>query len=1189
MNDRVPSTGEMECCDGNTAAARVAYAFSNLIPVFPITPSTPMGELVDTWSSAGKTNAWGSNVRVVEMQSEAGAAATLHGAGQAGALTTTFTASQGLLLMIPNMYKIAGELMPTVIHVAARTVATHALSIYGDHSDVMAARATGFAMLVSGSVQEVYDMAILAHLGTQHSRVPFLHFFDGFRTSHEINKISVLNEERLKELALTTHQSFKDHLNRASSPLHPSLKGTAQGPDLYFQGMEAKNPIYPALISILKKKLALIENYTGRRYRLVEYYGAPDADRVIILMGSGVSIARLAADDLNKKGEKVGVLQVRLFRPFPEAEFLKVLPETVKKISVLDRCKEPGANGEPLYQTIISALYRGTNGKLPVVRGGRYGLSSKEFTPKMALAIFRKMTDDSFKNDSGSFTIGIQDDVGKKSISYESEEFQGLGQQFEAVFYGLGADGTVGANKNSIKIIGDATNLSIQGYFVYDSKKSGSRTTSHLRFGSEEISAPYLIENPDFVACHRFSFIRTHNLLQNCRNGAKFLLNSPYSADKVWENLPYPIQNSILQRSINFYVIDAEALAKKIGLGPRINTIMQVCFFKIAEIIEIDEAIRRIKEAIKKSYQSKGEEILRLNYEAVDLALTALEQVVVPTQTSCDPAGLDRNIILDANEFADKFIEPIMAGRGNELSVSHFPIDGTFPTGTAKFERRDLSDYAACWDPEKCIQCGRCVLVCPHAVLRAKRYEASLLENAPDSFKSAPIKIKGFQEKQFTIQVYADRCTACGLCHQNCPVKTNEAGEKAINLTKKDRILPELEDELKFFQGLPWGHTSVSEEWGKIRELQFKEPLFEFSGACAGCGETPYVRMASQLYGHRMLIANATGCSSIYGGCLPTTPWTSDASGHGPAWMNSLFEDNAEVGLGFALTHNYYRDLAWEILTALKSSLGNDIVNDIISSYGQNDPENYEKQLARLADLKERLALIQDERADLLDSISEHLVERSIWIIGGDGWAYDIGYGGLDHIMNRKEKFTVLVLDTEVYSNTGGQASKSTPFGAVAGLASSGKMAMKKDLGLMISQYRNVFVAQISLGADPAHALRMIRAAEAFNGPSLIIASSHCIAHGIEMAMGMDLQKLAVKSGFFPLFHYDPNRFEQNLNPFVLDSPLPTLDVEEYLKAEGRFRKLLRSDRESLEKTLSLLRAEVTRRWNFYQYLAGQK
>lgn len=1171
--------------DGNEAAAYVAYRVSDVAAIYPITPSSTMGEFADEWSAAGIKNIWGSVPLIQEMQSEGGAAGTVHGALQTGAMTTTFTASQGLLLKIPNMYKIAGELTSTVFHVSARSLATQALSIFGDHSDVMAARQTGFAMLASNSVQEVMDLALIAHASTLETRIPFLHFFDGFRTSHEVGKIELLSEEDIK--AFITDDLVIAHRNRALTPDAPFMRGTAQNPDVYFQGRETVNPFYAQAPEIVQSVMDRFSKLVGRQYKLFDYYGPADADRVILLMCSGCETVQTTIDALLAKGEKVGVLKVRLYRPFSIKHLVAALPKSVKTLAVLDRTKEPGAIGEPLYQDVVNALFEALQNGLitsvPKVIGGRYGLSSKEFTPAMVKAVFDEMKKPAPKN---HFTVGINDDVSHTSLDVDYSFIVEDPKSVCCLFYGLGADGTVGANKNTIKIISENTSNYGQGYFVYDSKKSGSMTYSHLRFGANEIHAPYLISNANFIGCHQFVFLERYDVLKDAAEGAVFLLNSPYSAEKVWDHLTRLTQQHIIEKKLKFFVIDAYAVAQETGMGGRINTIMQTCFFAISGVLPKDEAIKQIKKSIEKAYGKKGAEVVAKNFKAVDTTIANLHEVKIPV-------GVTSRIELKAPvsgtvpEFVKNVTAEIIAGRGDLLPVSKMPVDGTFPTGTTKYEKRCIALECPEWDPETCIQCGKCVMVCPHAVIRSKMIEPANLKGADASFVTVAAKDKEFAGQQFRIQVAAEDCTGCGVCVSVCPAKSKkDPTKKAINMVP---IAPIREREAKnweFFYNLP-EVDRLKVKQNTVRGVQFLQPLFEFSGACAGCGETPYLKLVSQLFGDRAIIANATGCTSIYGGNLPTTPYAKNCAGRGPAWSNSLFEDNAEFGLGFRLAVDKKAEHAAELLKKFEGSVGAELVNAILGANQVEEADIFE-QRKRVLILKEKLKNVTTSDAKHLLSLADYLVKKSVWIFGGDGWAYDIGFGGLDHVLAQGRNVNVLVLDTEVYSNTGGQASKSTPRGAVAKFAASGKKTGKKDLARMIMTYGSAYVATVSVGAKDEHTVKAFMEAEKYPGASLIIAYSHCIAHGINMANGLLEQKAVVESGHWPLFRYNPELIKEGKNPLILDSAAPKMSFRDYANRETRFKMLQKTNPVEAERLVVLAQEDVDRKWAIYESLAAQ-
>ena len=1164
--------------DGNEAAASVAYRLNEVCCIYPITPSSPMAELADEWASKGRPNIWDTVPTVVEMQSEGGAAGALHGALQGGALSTTFTASQGLLLMIPNMYKIAGELTSAVMHVAARSVATQGLSIFGDHSDVMAVRQTGFALLASASVQEAHDLALVAQAATLRTRIPFLHFFDGFRTSHELNTIEMLDDDDLR--ALVPEELVREHRGRALSPERPFIRGTAQNPDTYFQARETVNPFYARLPAVVQDMMDGLADRTGRQYRLVQYAGDPDAERVIILMGSGTETARETAAYLNAQGERVGVLQVRLYRPFPAAALLEAMPASVRAIAVLDRTKEPGSHGEPLFLDVISAISEARE-RLPHVIGGRYGLSSKEFTPGMVAGVFAELARD---RPLRRFTIGITDDVSGTSLPFDASLDIEPSSTVRAVFFGLGSDGTVGANKNTIKILGSDPQLHAQGYFVYDSKKSGSQTVSHLRFGSRPIKAPYLVQQASFVGCHHFGLLDRVDVLARAAPGATLLLDAPHEATHVWDALPRPVQQQIVDKNIDLYAIDATRVAREAGLPGRTNTVLQTCFFAISGVLPRDEAISRIKASIAKTYGHRGTEIVARNHAAVDRALSELHHIAVPRQVT---ATREHPPVVPAAAppFVQQVTAMMMAGRGDELSVSALPVDGTYPSGTTAFEKRNISDVVAAWDPDLCIQCGNCSFVCPHSVIRSKYYDKAHLPDAPADFPSAPLDAVGVPDARYTLQIYVEDCTGCGLCVEACPAGAPlDPSYKAINLAPRAQLLGRERENIAFFETLPINERSRV-DFGTVRGSQFLQPLFEFPGACAGCGETPYLKLLSQLFGDRLTIANATGCSSIYGGNLPTTPWTLNAAGRGPAWSNSLFEDNAEFGLGLRIAADLHAHLARSRLAQLRDTIGTDVADAILSASQLRESE-FAAQRDRLAELQRRLDGVSGPAADDLRSVADHLIRRSVWIVGGDGWAYDIGAGGLDHVLASGRDVNVLVLDTEVYSNTGGQMSKATPLGAVAKFAASGKTVPKKDLALQAIAYGSVYVARVAMGADPQQTLRAFREAEAYEGPSLIIAYSHCIAHGIEMRNGLDQQYRAVASGHWPLIRYDPLVRAAGGNPFLLDSPRPRIALGDYIYRELRYSMLANSDPAEADRLLALAQQAVDQRWAVYEEMA---
>ena len=1172
--------------DGNEAAASVAYRLNEVCCIYPITPSSPMAELADEWSSQGRPNVWGTVPGVVEMQSEGGAAGALHGALQSGALATTFTASQGLLLMIPNMYKIAGELTPAVLHVAARSIAAQGLSIFGDHSDVMAVRQTGFALLAAASVQEAHDLALVAQAATLATRVPFVHFFDGFRTSHELNTVELLSDDDLR--ALVPEEMVRAHRGRALSPEQPFIRGTAQNPDVYFQARETVNPFYAAVPGAVQDAMDALAGRTGRRYRTMDYAGHPQAERVIVVMGSAAQTVGETVAHLCAEGERVGVLQVRLFRPFPARELLDALPASVRRVAVLDRTKEPGSSGEPLFLDVLTALAEahtgGERAVLPLVTGGRYGLSSKELTPGMVAGVFAELAREQPRR---RFTIGITDDVSGLSLPYDPSLDIEPPSTVRAVFFGLGSDGTVGANKNTIKILGAEENLNAQGYFVYDSKKSGSQTVSHLRFGSQPIRAPYLVQRAGFVGCHHFGLLDRVDVLGLAAPGATLLLNCAHRPDEVWDALPRPVQEKILAKRIEVYAIDAGRIARDAGLAGRTNTVLQTCFFAISGVLPREEAIAKIKSAIVKSYSRRGAEVVARNHAAVDRALEGLHRIEVPP-TVTSVRELPAVVPASAPEFVRTVTAEMMAGRGDDLPVSALPVDGTYPSGTAAFEKRNISELVAEWDQDLCIQCGNCSFVCPHSVIRSTYYDESLLAGAPADFRSAPLDARGLPDTRFTLQVYVEDCTGCELCVQACPVGAPEdPARKAINLAPREPLVAAERDNIAFFETLPVADRSRV-DFGTVRGTQFLQPLFEFSGACAGCGETPYVKLLSQLFGERLMVANATGCSSIYGGNLPTTPWTTGPDGRGPAWSNSLFEDNAEFGLGFRLTADRHAELARNRLTELREAVGAGLADDILGAAQLTESE-LNAQHERVAELKRRLDGRPDGPDGLaadLRSVADHLLRRSVWIVGGDGWAYDIGSGGLDHVLASGRNVNVLVLDTEVYSNTGGQSSKATPLGAVAKFAAAGKTMPKKDLALQAIAYGYVYVARVAMGADPQQTLRAFREAEAYDGPSLIIAYSHCIAHGIEMRDGLDQQYRAVASGYWPLVRYDPMVRASGGNPFLLDSPRPRMALADYTKRELRYRALTNTHPAEAERLGILAQEAVDQRWDTYEEMA---
>jgi pyruvate-ferredoxin/flavodoxin oxidoreductase len=1220
--------------DGNEAAAYVAYKTNEVIAIYPITPSSPMGESSDEWASKKQKNIWGMTPIVRELQSEGGAAGTVHGSLQTGALTTTFTASQGLLLMIPNMFKIAGEQTSTVFHIAARSVATHALSIFGDHSDVMATRSTGWGMLFSNSIQEVMDFALMAQAATLESRVPFLHAFDGFRTSHEVMKIEQLSDEQIR--AMIDEQLVQAHRARSLTPDRPVMRGTAQNPDVFFQSRERANSFYAATPEIVERVMKKFGDVTGREYRLFDYAGAPDAERVIVMMGSGCEAAEEAVSALTAGGEKVGLLKVRLYRPFSVDHFVAALPESVKTIAVLDRTKEPGGAGEPLYQDVVTAITEAWHGRparedhaqdaratsaredhtqdaratQPRIIGGRYGLGSKEFTPAMVKGVFDEMTRATPKN---HFSVGIVDDVTNSSLSFDPDFTTEASGQVRALFWGLGADGTVSANKNSIKIIGEETANYAQGYFVYDSKKSGAMTVSHLRFGPDPIKSTYLIQRANFIAVHQFNFLERYQILDAAAEGATLLLNSPYEETEVWKHLPEAVQEAIVAKNIKVYSINAYAVAKQNQLGNRTNTIMQTCFFAISGVLPRDEAIDKIKESIRKTYGKRGEPVVRQNFAAVDAALEHLHQIKVPHPAGTGVRDEDvngnkpaRGVPAGAGEIPD-FVRDvtmeIMSGRGDLLPVSAFPVDGTYPVGTAQFEKRNIAQEVPVWEPDLCIECGKCMLVCPHATIRAKVCQAEDLANAPAGFKSMPAKWRELPDQLYTIQVAVEDCTGCQLCVEVCPAKDkSNVSRKALNMKPQLPLRDSERVNWDYFLTLPDIHRNGKLTFRSVKDVQLLQPLFEFSGACSGCGETPYIKLLTQLFGDRAIIANATGCSSIYGGNLPTTPYTINRDGRGPAWSNSLFEDNAEFGLGMRLSFDHQNNYARNLVERFREIIGNELADGLLNA-NDDTPQGIDQTRALVAELKAKLGThasgvlgteaasaqqaggLRTEARDLL-SVADALVKKSVWIVGGDGWAYDIGYGGLDHVLASGQDVNVLVLDTEVYSNTGGQASKATPLGAVAKFAAGGKPTIKKDLGMTAMRYGNVYIAQIAMGANDTQTVKVFLEAEAHAGPSLIIAYSQCIAHGIDMAKGMTQQKLAVESGYWPLYRFDPKLETEGKNPFQLDSKDPKIPLQDYIYTEGRYRMLQRSDPEAAKILLQHAQQSVTHRWQQYKKLA---
>ncbi|HEY6121380.1 MAG TPA: pyruvate:ferredoxin (flavodoxin) oxidoreductase [Pyrinomonadaceae bacterium] len=1173
--------------DGNEAAAYVAYKTNEVIAIYPITPSSPMGESADAWATFNEKNIWGMTPTVREMQSEGGAAGAVHGTLQSGSLTTTFTSSQGLLLMIPNMFKIAGEQTSTVFHVAARAVATHALSIFGDHSDVMATRTTGWAMLFGNSVQEVMDFALIAQASTLESRVPFLHIFDGFRTSHEVMKIQRLSDDQIG--AMIDDELVRAHRARALTPDRPVMRGTAQNPDVFFQSRERANSFYLRTPSIVQANMDRFASLTGRQYRLFDYFGALDAERVLVIMGSGAEAAEETVEALCARGEKVGLLKVRLYRPFSVSDFISALPRSTKAIAVLDRTKEPGGTGEPLYQDVVTALSEsaatGTSNfaSMPRVIGGRYGLSSKEFTPAMVKAVLDELKNNHPRN---HFCIGINDDITFTSLPFASDFNIEAEDQVRALFWGLGADGTVSANKNSIKIIGEETDNFAQGYFVYDSKKSGAMTVSHLRFGARPIRSSYLIQRANFIAVHQFAFLNRYNVLAEAVEGTTLLLNSPYPAKEVWDQLPRAIQQTIIDKRIKLYSINAYDVAKETQLGNRINTIMQTCFFALSAVLPREESIAKIKEFIRKTYGKRGEPVIRQNFAAVDAALAHLHQITVPNVVT-STLGQVAPVADKAPAFVRNVTAEIIAGRGDMLPVSAFPEDGTYPVGTAQWEKRNIAQDVPVWEPDLCIECGKCVLVCPHATIRAKVCSQDDLAGAPSAFKSMPAKWREFPDKLYTIQVAVEDCTGCRLCVEVCPAKDkSNLSRKALNMAPQLPLRETGRANWDFFLDLPDLHKNGLLAFSSVKNVQLLQPLFEFSGACAGCGETPYIKLLTQLFGDRAIIANATGCSSIYGGNLPTTPYTTNRDGRGPAWSNSLFEDNAEFGLGMRLALDHQRSYARDLVQRLRLTIGESLADGLLAT-DQSLEQDITTQRELVAAMKTRLSDIDASEARDLLSVADSLVERSVWIVGGDGWAYDIGYGGLDHVLASGQNVNILVLDTEVYSNTGGQASKATPLGAVAKFAAGGKPTAKKDLGITAMRYGDVYIAQIAMGASDTQTVTAFLEAEAHRGPSLIIAYSQCIAHGIDMAKGMNQQKLAVESGYWPLYRYNPALAVENKNPFQLDSRDPKIPLQDYIYTEGRYRMLQQSDPEVARVLLGQAEKAVRTRWQHYKQLAN--
>ncbi|EUK18047.1 pyruvate:ferredoxin (flavodoxin) oxidoreductase [Commensalibacter papalotli (ex Servin-Garciduenas et al. 2014)] len=1170
--------------DANTAVAHIAYRVNEVCAIFPITPSSPMAEDIDDWAAKGKKNIWGNIPFVQQMQSEGGAAGAVHGALQSGALTTTFTASQGLLLMLPNMYKIAGELTSTVFHVAARSIATSALSIFGDHSDVMAARMTGFALLCSDSVQEAHDLSLIVHAATLKARVPFIHFFDGFRTSHELNTLDMISDDIIEKMI--DDDLVAAHRERALSPENPFIRGTAHNPDTFFQAREAVNPYYNKTAEIVEEYMARFKKLTGRHYDLVEYIGDPNAEYVVVLMGSAAETAEQTVAKLRENGESVGILKIRLYRPFPAQQVLAALPKTVKRIAVMDRTKESGAIGEPLYldmiATLAEAVARGNREHLPLIIGGRYGLSSKDFTPAMVKAVYDELKVEKPRH---GFTVGIKDDLTFTSLDYDPAFNIEKSDTKRAMFFGLGSDGTVGANKNSVKIISEDVGQYAQGYFVYDSRKAGAQTVSHLRFGHEPIKAAYLVQQADFVGCHQFHFLYRQDILENAADNGTFLLNSHYSAEEVWQHLPRLTQQRIIEKKLKFFVVDASKVAQEVGLGMRTNTILQTCFFAISGVLPRDEAIDYIKKSIHKTYSAKGDAVVQKNYKAVDAACDHLFEVKVPEYASSNLAQ-ENPVPANAPKFIHDVIVPMFSGRGESLPVSLLPADGTFPSGTAAYEKRNISDFVPEWREDLCIQCGQCGYVCPHSVIRAKTYDKKELENAPEDFKTAPVNARGYPNTNFTLQFYVEDCTGCTLCVSVCPASSpTEPDVRAINMTAKETLLDREKRNLNFFNTLPVNDRSKI-NFSNVRGVQFLEPLFEFSGACAGCGETPYLKVLTQLFGDRLQVANATGCSSIYGGNMPVTPWAMNKEGKGPAWSNSLYEDNAEFGLGFRVAADKQLEVASNLLLKIKDVVGEELVNAILTSNQVHESEIRAQRL-RVGELKTRLAQINDKNAKRLLTLADHFIRRSIWIVGGDGWAYDIGYGGLDHVLASGQNVNILVMDTEMYSNTGGQASKASPFGSVAKFASAGKETVRKDLALMAMTYDNVYVAQVAMGASPQHTLDVFRQAEAYDGPSLIVAYSHCIGQGLDMRQGLVQQGLATDSGYWPLFRFDPMMRKIGKNPFQLDSPKPSIPLKQYAGNEIRYRNLARVRPNEAEEIMDMAQQAVLRKYKQYEALAA--
>jgi pyruvate-ferredoxin/flavodoxin oxidoreductase len=1182
MNGRPPQTAVQ---DGNTAAAHIAYRVNEVCAIFPITPSSTMAELADAWAAQGLKNIWGQVPVVQQMQSEGGAAGAAHGALQSGALTTTFTASQGLLLMLPNMYKIAGELTPCVFHIAARSVATQALSIFGDHSDVMSARMTGFGMLAAASVQEAHDLALVAQAATLESRIPLMFFFDGFRTSHEENKITLIPDEHIRELI--DDELVRAHRGRALSPEQPVVRGTAHNPDTFFQARESVNPFYARVPAIVQKAMDRFGELTGRRYRLFRYTGHPQAERVVVAIGSACEVLDETVAWLTHRGERVGALQVALYRPWDAGAFLAAMPTSISAIAVLDRTKEVGAPGEPLYLDVVTtyakAFSDGDISRMPKVIGGRYGLSSKDFNPAMAKAVFDALGASHPKH---GFTVGILDDVSGTSLPLDADFDIEPPEVVRALFYGLGADGTVGANKNTAKILAAAPDRYAQGYFVYDSKKSGSYTISHLRFGPKPIRAPYLLKSASFVGIHKFDFLFKFDALSAAAHGATLLINSPFGAEDVWEELPREAQQEVLDKQLKMYVIDASKVASSLGLASRTNTILQTCFFALSGVMPREQAIARIKEETERTYARKGKEMVKRNFEAIDAALANLQEVKVPAAVT-SKRGRHRPVPESAPEFVRRVTGAMIAQRGDDLPVSALPVDGTYPTGTTHFEKRNIAEEVPIWESDLCIQCGQCAVVCPHSVIRAKYYEKGRLEGAPAQFPAAAINARGYPDSRYTLQVYVEDCTGCGVCVENCPAHSPEDSQRrAINMRPRLEHLERERTNITFFEKLPWAdRTRVN--FGNVRGMQFLQPLFEFPGACAGCGETPYLKMLSQLFGDRLQIANATGCSSIYGGNLPTTPWSKDPNGRGPAWSNSLFEDNAEFGLGYRIAIDSQAEQARSLAKKIAPQIGEDLVAALLTA-PQISESDFRIQRERVMRLKVKLADVDTADARNLVSLADFLVQRSVWLVGGDGWAYDIGFGGLDHVLATGKNVKILVLDTEVYSNTGGQASKATPLGASAKFATAGKKSPRKDLAMMAIAYGNVYVAQISMGANSEQALIAMREAEAYNGPALVLAYSQCIAHGTDLRLGMKQAARAVASGHWPLLRFDPGMRTRGMNPFRLDSTRPRISLSEYRDNEVRFKSLMQSHPDAARTMLTQAQLALDERYRIYEDMAAR-